>query len=282
MTYYRLLALDIDGTLVGPDNRVTPETADAVAAARAAGVSVCVATGRSHGESADIWRALRLVEPFEPMILVGGAIVSEPDTGRSLYQRAIPWPVACEFADALGRAGHVAMALVDRWRHGVDYLVTADGDHHAASKDWFSKMDVRVRRVRRLADDADRPAVLRVSAVAETDRARALADELGGVFGERLNVHAIFAPNYAVTIVEAHAPDANKMTALTYVAQQLRVPAGRIAAVGDDINDLPMIRGAGLGVAMSSAPQVVRGAADVVADDGLGAFIRRLVAGEVD
>ena len=282
MTYYRLLALDIDGTLVGPDGLVAPETLDAVAAARAAGVGICVATGRSHAESVGIWRALHLDRPFEPVILVGGAIVAEPDTARTLYQRAIPWPTACEFADALGRAGHVAMALVDRWRHGVDYLVTAGADQDAASRDWFSKMDVRVRRVGRLADGAERQEVLRISAVADPDRARALADELRVPFGEGLTVHAILAPNYGVTIVEAHAAGANKMTALKYVAQQLRVPVRRIAAVGDDINDLPMIRGAALGAAMPEAPKAVRDAADHVAAGGLGAFIRRLVAGEFD
>jgi hydroxymethylpyrimidine pyrophosphatase-like HAD family hydrolase len=243
---------------------------------------VCLATGRSHAESAGIWRQLRLEPPFEPIILVGGAIVGEPDTGRTLYQRTMPWPVACEFADALGELGHVAMVLLDAWRWGVDYLVTRAGDHDAAGRDWFSKMDVRVRRVGRLADAADRPEVLRISAVAQASRARSVAEQLQARFDGRLNVHAILAPNYRVTIVEAHAADANKMTALKYIAGGLRIASRRIAAVGDDINDLPMIRGAGLGVAMPHAPQSLLDAADRVARDGLAAFVRRLAAGRFD
>ncbi len=282
MTQYGLLALDIDGTLVGPDQIVAGDVVEALVAARAGGLRVCLATGRSHAESVGIWRQLRLEPPFEPIILVGGAIVGEPDTGRTLYQRTMPWPVACELADALGELGHVAMVLLDGWRWGVDYLVTQAGDHDAAGRDWFSKMDVRVRRVGRLADAADRPEVLRISAVMQAARARSLAEQLQARFDGRLNVHAILAPNYHVTIVEAHAADANKMTALKYVAQGLRIASRRIAAVGDDINDLPMIRGAGLGVAMLHAPQSLLDAADRVARDGLAAFVRRLAAGRFD
>jgi Cof subfamily protein (haloacid dehalogenase superfamily) len=282
MTQYGLLAVDIDGTLVGPDQAVAGDVVEALAAARAEGLRVCLATGRSHAESVGIWRQLRLQPPFEPIILVGGAVVAEPDTGRTLYQRTIPWPVACELADALGERGHVAMVLLDAWRWGVDYLVTEAGDHDAAGRDWFSKMDVRVRRVGRLADVADPPEVLRISAVPQPARARPLAEQLQGQFDGRLNVQAILAPNYHVTIVEAHAAGATKMTALRYIAQGLRMPARRLAAVGDDINDLPMIRGAGLGAAMPHAPQGLLDAADHVARGGLAPFVRELLAGRFD
>ena len=265
MAYYRLLALDIDGTLVGPDQVVPADVMAAVAAAQAGGVRVCVATGRSFGESVGIWRQLGLPAPAEPMILVGGALVAEPDSGRTIYQRAIPRELACELADALGEMGCAAMALVDGWRWGVDYVLAETGDLAAASREWFDKMDV-----------------LRVSAGAEAAEARAAAERLRGIFDGQLNIHAILAPNYGVTIVEAHSVAATKLSALKYVAQGWRVGPGRIAAVGDDINDLSMVRGVGLGVAMPAAPDVLLDAADHVAADGLAAFIRRFVAGEFD
>jgi len=282
MAYYRLLALDIDGTLVGPDQVVPADVVAAVAAAQASGVRVCVATGRSFGESVGIWRQLRLPAPAEPMVLVGGALAAEPESGRTIYQRAIPRELACELADALGEMGCAAMALVDGWRWEVDYVLAETGDLAAASREWFDKMDARVRRVPRLADAEDLPDVLRVSAVAGADEARAAAERLRGIFDGQLNVHAILAPNYGVTVVEAHSVAATKLSALKYVAQGWRVGPGRIAAVGDDINDLSMVRGVGLGVAMPAAPDVLLDAADHVAVDGLAAFIRRFVAGEFD
>ena len=116
-----------------------------------------------------------------------------------------------------------------------------------------------------------------------------MAEELSSEFAGQLNVHAILAPNYGVTIVEAHAVGADKMTALRYVAQPMRAGAGLIVAVGDDVNDMPMVRGAGLGAAMGSAPEALKAVADVIVGDGSGNgragladFIRRLVAGEYD
>jgi len=289
MTRFKLLAMDVDGTLVGPDGVVGPEIRAAVVAARAAGLAVCLATGRSYGECRSVWEQLRLEAPHEPMVTVGGAIVCQSDTGRTLYQRGIPRDAARRFGAAMNDRGHVAMALVDGWRNAVDYLVTEGGDHHAAGRDWFSKMAVRIRKVASLADAPAEMAVLRISTVAEVAEARRMAAELSSEFAGQLNVHAILAPNYGVTIVEAHAVGADKMTALRYVAQPMLAGAALIAAVGDDVNDMPMVGGAGLGAAMASAPESLKAAAAVIVGDGSGddrsglaEFIRRLAAGEYD
>lgn len=295
MTRFKLLAMDVDGTLVGPDGVVGPEIRAAVAAARSGGLAVCLATGRSYRECRRVWEQLCLQGPHEPMVTVGGALVCQSDTGRTLYHRGIPRDAARRFGAALNDRGHVAMALVDGWRHDVDYLLTESGDHRAAGRDWFSKMDVRVRKVASLADaplggpGPAEMAVLRISAVVEAAEARRMAAELSGEFAGQLNVHAILAPNYGVTIVEAHAVGADKMTALLYVAQPMRAGAGLIAAIGDDVNDMAMVSGAGLGAAMASAPESLKAAADVIVGDGggdgrqgLADFIRRLAAGEFD
>lgn len=279
---YRFLALDVDGTLIGPDNVVTRRTARAVAAAQEAGLRVCLATGRSCAETMPVWKQLPLRAPCEPMVLVGGALVSEPDTGRTLWQRTMDRATAVRFADALNELGHTAMALVDAWRHGVDYYVAAGDDMHVAARDWFSKMDVTVRRVPSLGAAAGLPDLLRISAVVEADAADALAEKLGEQFDGQLNIHAILAPNYAVTIVEAHAATVDKWQAIRYVAQAHRIPPAQIVAVGDDVNDLPAVRRAGLGVAMGGAPDRLKAAADVVAEDSLAAFIEQLIDGAFD
>jgi HAD superfamily hydrolase (TIGR01484 family) len=278
---YKLLALDVDGTLVGRDGLVPQDVVAAVAVARSAGLNVCLATGRSYVETFPIWRQLRLVEPYEPMVLIGGALVSEPNSGRSLYHKPIPADLACRLDEALAAAGHCAMAITDVWRTGVDYLLTEGADRDLAERRWFGQMNVRVRRVRRLADVENPPALLRISAVVEPPAGQVLAARLAEQFRGQLRVHCILAPNYGVTIVEAFATGADKFTGVRYVAQGLAVPASRIAAVGDDINDLPLLRGVGLGVVMPSASPPVAAAAKHVAAD-LASFIRQLAAGRFD
>ena len=278
---YTLLALDMDGTLLGPDHEVQAETAEAIRAAEAAGLGVCLATGRSYSESLDAWRSLGLRGPYWPMVLVGGALVSEAETGRTLYHKPIAAELAVDFADALEREGYSAMAIVDSWRHGVDYYLAESGNVHSAQRQWFSKMNVTVRTVRRLGDVADLPGPLRVSAVVPPNLAPDLARRLGRRFNGKLNVHSIVAPNYDVTIIEALSAGADKFTALRYVAQARRIGPGQIVAVGDDVNDITMVRGAGLGVAMPGSAGPLTDVADYRITTSLADFITRLVAGDV-
>jgi Cof subfamily protein (haloacid dehalogenase superfamily) len=279
---YNLLALDVDGTLVGPDGRVSGDVVAAITEARAAGLAVCLATGRSYAETLPIWRQLHLAPPLEPLVLIGGALVAEPDSGRTLYQRAIGRELARRLDEAFAAAGHCAMAITDPWRTGIDYYLTDGPDRDAVDLRWFAKMDVRIRRVRRLADVAELPALLRISAVVQPDPGRELAAALAAQFAGQLNVHCILAPNYGVTVVEALALGADKFTAVRYVAQAMPLPTARVAAIGDDVNDLALLRGVGLGAAMPSAPPAVLAAAKHVATGGLAGFIRDLVAGRFD
>lgn len=279
---YKLLAVDLDGTLIGADQTPLPGAIDALADAEAAGLRVCLATGRAFRETIGVWRRLRLRPPHQPLVLVGGALVAEPDTGRTLYQRTIPRELAWRCGEAFLERGHSAVAIVDAWRHGVEYYLAESADGEDVAQRWFSKMQVQVRRVRRLSDAKEMPDPLRVSALVAPDEADPLAAALASRFAGELHVQAIFLPNYGVKVVEALVPRANKWAALRYVAQGLRLGPGEIAAIGDDVNDLPMIAGAGLGAAMPHAPDAVRAAADHVASSGVAAFVRDILSGGLD
>ncbi len=281
-TKYQLLAIDVDGTLIAPDQRIRPEVVSAIEKAQAAGVRVCLATGRSYVETLPVWRQLSLMDSPEPMILIGGALVAEPTTGRTLYSRTIKQSLAGRYADALNRMGYSALAIVDAWQWGVDYYLAGSADAETVTRDWFSKMDVEIRHVDSFSDAADMPQSLRINAIVSQDSARAVADELKGQFDGQLNMHAIVAPNYGVTIVEAFAADVNKAAALTHVAEAHRIPAANIVAVGDDINDAPMLKSAGLGVAMPGGSDSAKEAADIVAADGLASFISDMLQGFFD
>lgn len=279
----RLLALDVDGTLVGPDNHVTPELAAALADAEQTGVAVCLATGRSHMETVAVWRQLPLTAPHQPMVTVGGALVVDPADARTLWQRPLDRELAWEFADAVSELGYTVMALVDPWQHGVDYYLSEGEDIDFVERNLLSRMDFRVRRLPDLRDAGEAmPRPVRISALVQPGDAEMLSARLTERFGQRMHLHPILAPNYGVTIVEAFAPDANKWTGLGYVAKQLDIGPEQVVAVGDDINDAPMLRGAGLGVAMPDATDAARGAADIVADAGLAAFIQGLLDGRFD
>ncbi len=277
----RLIAIDVDGTLVDSNQIVAPETIEALHYAQNAGVGVCIATGRSLVETMPVWKQLRLDPPYLPMVVIGGAMVCEVDTRRTLYHRPIELDVAHELDSTLGEAGFASLAFVDRWRHGTDYYLGENGDGESAMKLWFSKMNVRVRRGKSLRAMTDMPTPLRINAVAPVDKAASLAQLLRERFEGRLNIHSLLAPNYGVHVVEAFHPKADKFRAVTYIAQGLRIPASAIAAIGDDVNDIPMIANAGIGATFPTAPKEVRSRANHVITDGLGSFIRQVIDGKI-
>ncbi len=274
---YQLLALDVDGTLLDENHRIPPAVAEALARLDRAGMRICLATGRSYVETVPVWRQLDLRPPFEPMVLVGGALVAEPDTGRTLCQRTIPAQTLLEYASWMQQRGYSVLATVDPWRHGYDYH-TACGDDYAHVRDrWFAQMDVQVRTCGRFDELETAPAAIRVGSLVTDADGPALLAELEGPFADRLNLHVIHAPNYGLTVLEGFSPRADKATGLAYIAQGLRMGLGAVVAVGDDVNDLAMIRRAGLGVAMPNAKDFLKDAADRVADQGLAVVLNDLL-----
>ncbi|MCL2701044.1 MAG: Cof-type HAD-IIB family hydrolase [Phycisphaerae bacterium] len=279
MTKYKLLALDIDGTLIGRDEVVSPAVREAVGAAAAAGLKICLATGRSYVEAAPVWRQLPLSEPHEPMVLFGGALVSEVATARSLYHKTMPPDVARELSGTLSDAGFCSVVAVDPWRHGVDYFRSAGGWGHEFLHRWLGRHELTVRVSPRVDAVRDLPPALRVSAVVEPAKAPPLEAALRERFDGRLTLHTIYVPAYDFTVLEAFASGASKLAGVTYVGQPWQIGPGLVVAVGDDVNDVAMLRGAGLGVAMPQATDTVKSAARHVADQGLATFIHELLDG---
>lgn len=278
----KLLGLDVDGTLITPDQLVPSDVIEAIYDATSKGLRVCLATGRSYAETINIWKQLKFPKNVrcEPIILIGGAMISEPLTGRTVYHKPFPSQLAAKCGEILHNAGYSPMGFVDRWRCGVDYLYIPGTDDNSTKKRWFNQMlHVKIRNIESFASSPaeEIPHILRINVVVDNiEHGKRVESQLREHFAEKLNVHAILAPNYGVVILEAFANETSKWEALKYIAQGHRIGSGAIAAVGDDVNDISMIRGAALGVAVPNAKDAVKAAADIVAEDGLGDFIRNL------
>jgi hypothetical protein len=164
-----------------------------------------------------------------------------------------------------------ALLLKDAAQTGYDYLIVTPFGPDAvdeASRWWFKKMNVSTRYAPFIEDDEHPQDTLRVGVYAANTPIDALAGGVGKRFAGRASVahfQGVLLPDerrstgvQSVHIVELFDPKADKWQALRRLAQRAGVPDERIAAIGDQANDLPMIKGAGLGVAMGNAiPEVV-------------------------
>ena len=275
-----LIVLDVDGTSVGRDQIVPADLVDVLRELASQGIWITLATGRNLTETVPVWRQLDLGDRAAPLITNGGAIVSEAATQRTLYQKSIAPAMAREFSEALSARGLSTAANVDRWRSDFDILAVPSDNYVRTKSCWFDRMDKLVIREMAELDTSspNSPDVLRINAVLPEQDGDAITQELAQEFAGRLDIHAINAPNYGVFFLEAFAPGSNKWAAVQYIAQGLRLGPAAICTAGDDINDLPMIVGAGMGLAMPTAPDSVKTAANATVETTLADALRPWVA----
>ena len=274
---YRMIAIDLDGTLLSPDGTVSQASKDAVHRVLKAGIRVCFATGRNWTESQSI---LRSVAHFDMAVFVGGAMVIDTRTGRTLHRTAMHPNLAREVCQVLETLGHAALALQDTSAAGVDYLATADVQLNEATRSWMAVTAAKVHRIRELARYSHEHTI-RVGICAASDEVDRVQELLRQRFGDRILCQILYVPAYAVQVLEVFDPAVSKWQGVMCVAERHGIAPDQIVAIGDDINDMPMVAGAGLGVAMGNAkPQVQAAAKRVIKsnrEDGLAEFLNELV-----
>ena len=273
---YRLVAIDLDGTLLSPTGLVTARVKDAVDRALSAGLRICFATGRNWTESRAIIDA---IGHRDAAVFVGGAVVIDTRTGATLHRTMMHPELARESCQCLEVMGHSVCALQDTEHRGVDYLVSGDVELNGALRQWMKITAATVHRVTSLADHLHEHTIrvgIVASAIAVAEAKRQVIEQLG----DRVVVHSLFVPAYEVEVMEIFDQAVNKWQGLLYVAGMHGIEPGQIIAVGDDVNDIAMIKGAGLGVAMGNARPDVLAVADRVigsnADEGLAEFLDEL------
>lgn len=274
-----MIAIDFDGTLLNPQGIVTPRTKAAVHRAVADGFRVCFATGRNWTESQGV---LESVAHYDTAVFVGGAMVVDTRQRVTVQRTLMDQILAADVCGFLEALGHTALALQDTHSAGgVDYLASDGRPLNVETSGWMQAMRARLMRVPDLAAHRHEHTI-RVGIVAEAKKTAEAIAALNDHFAERIMVHSIQVPGCDVEVMEIFDPAVNKWQGLLQVAQRHGIDPDEIIAIGDEINDIPMIRNAGLGVAMGNARAAVRGAAKKVigsnADDGLAEFLEELVS----
>ncbi len=277
MPRYRLLALDIDGTLVNSDHALTDPTRLAVLRAKQAGLEVVLATGRRYS------RTLPLVEPLRlhvPLVTASGALIKDPLDHRTLFVAEFPPQVLVAWLGITQAAGYAAVLYADSFALGFDYYLAG---FDVAQPELAEFLSLNAGCERLWPDLHARPPAGIFAGFAMGTREQMLALEalLNERLGEHLSIHVLRSPRYRGFMCEIAPVGVSKWSGIRHLADQWGIGAAEICAVGDDVNDLPMIEGAGLGIAMGNAVDAVKAAADRVApcnnSNGLVEVVRWLL-----
>ena len=284
---YDLLVIDLDGTLLARDGSVSAANRQAIDRARTAGIQVIIATGRALAESRE---AIRDLGHEGLVVAAGGSLLCDAATGRTLDRRVMPRQVVLEITERLLGDNHRALILKDNHATGYDYLTVGNDELDPASKWWFDRLDIGVRHVDAATDDLHPHDSVRVGAVACERRLAPLAQALRQELGDRCclqhwsAVTASHAIGSSTHLLEVFTSNVNKWTMIEDYCRRNDIDRHRVAAIGDGLNDVELVRDAGLGIAMANAGPEVLAHADRITDDhesdGVATAIERILCGE--
>lgn len=274
---YKLIAIDLDGTLLSPTGEVTPRAKAAVHGCLSAGMLVVFATGRHWIESRTV---LEAIEHYDSAVLVGGAIVMDTKQQVTLHRTLMDPQLARDLSSVIERLGHAVLATQDHAAAGCDYVLSADVPADPETWRWMESCGSKVKRVSKLAD-FDHAHTIRISVVAVANELSRVEDAINAQFGERIFYHRIVVSHAGRDLIEIFDPSVNKWEGILAVAKKHGIEPHQVIAIGDDMNDVHMIQHAGLGVAMGNArPEIKAIAKRVIGanhDEGLAEFLEELV-----
>jgi HAD superfamily hydrolase (TIGR01484 family) len=283
---YDLLVIDLDGTLLAPDGSVSRENVAAVERAQRAGIEIMIATGRALVES---HAALEAIDHDGLVVAAGGSMLCDAATGSTLERTVLEWDLVVAVTEALVHHDHKVLLLKDASVTGYDYLAVGPGELDPASRWWFETLPVRVRFAHSIEDDPHEDETVRMGAVATEAELAPLARALEAELGDRAFLQhwpAVTASGVlgaATHLLEVFTPDVSKWTMVAKHCQGRGIPRERVAAIGDGLNDVQIVREAGLGVAMGNADPRVAAVADRTTSandaDGVALAIDRIVEG---
>ncbi len=269
-----LIAIDLDGTFLDPRGEVSVKTREAVKAVLARGIRVAIATGRTWWESRAVIEVAGLSGPG---VFAGGAVVNDTKDGRTLAKTTIDPQTASAICQIVESAGYPAMVFRDTNGSGAEFVVSDGIPVPPSLSEWWSyhRSDIVLRTD--LGTPQGHPGTLRVTTAATPEAITEVGSQLRKRLADRCYWHTIRVPAYGVEVLEVFHPAVNKWHGIVQLAALLGIDAGRVVAIGDDVNDLAMLENAMLGVAMGNARPEVKSIADATirsnAEDGLAELL---------
>lgn len=245
---FRLLALDIDGTLLGSNKGVSPRTHAAISAARARGVHLVLVTGRRYPA------ARRVAESLGggvPLVLHNGALIVE--AGSVLRCRPLARAAAAS-AVRLGRTqGADAVVHVGQQGEGRLLIERVSPDNKLLV-DYLERSGSDVVRVDDLLTAlwaGEDP--MQVMFAGPQSAMDALLPPLRGALGDGASLERTTYPHYGVGIIDVLHAGVGKAEALAFLQVRWGLTQSETLAIGDNWNDREMLECAGLGLVMGNA-----------------------------
>lgn len=273
MRKIELLVADLDGTLLDSNAQVSDRVLDALDRLARSSIRFVPATGRRFPRAQPIFEMMRY---DGTAIVSGGAVIKEVGSGRTLRIAEFPRDCLRAMLDVLRQIGHFPILLADTADQGFDYYVPTDDFPTTEMAGYFAENSHRARIDPQMMENPP-PGVFTGYLMGSREQMEQVAAALHSQLDGRFHTHVLTSPSYEGWLCELIPLGGSKWDAVEWLTRQWGISSDRVCAVGDDVNDLTMIRAAGLGIAMENGREELKSAADRIApsndEDGLAEVI---------
>lgn len=256
---YKLIAIDLDGTLLNDEKIIPKENLETIKTLIDLGYEIVIATGRRY------WSAKKLTKDIgrDMTILANnGSIVRQTKDDNTIatkylkdYKRLI---------EAGKKRGLSSIVHVDDYYEGYDFIIEKDGLHKGYNN-YISEDENRYRKI----EDFSNMDEEKILAIVYAGNKKDMEDfylELNQNYPGQYNSHVVGNIQLAEALLEILNLEACKWLSLLDYAKAKGIDSSEIIAIGDDNNDLQMIKESGCGIAMKNANDSVKKVADIITE----------------
>ncbi len=265
---YKVLVLDIDGTVTNSKKEITKKTKEAILNIQKKGIIVVLASGRPTAGIKALAQKLNLAEYGGYILSYNGANIIQCETGKSIYQQVLPKDIIGDLYEA---AITNSVGIISY--EGDDVIAGTEIDEYMIKEANLNQ--IQIRKVDNFSEYITFD-VSKCLMTAPGDYLATVELKMNEQFGHILNIFR--SEPYFLEIMPQNI---DKAYSLSKLLEHLGLTKEQMICCGDGYNDLTMIQYAGLGVAMANAQEVVKNAADYITlsndEDGIVHIIEKFI-----
>lgn len=265
---YKLLVLDLDGTLTNSKKEITPYTREMLIKAQEKGVRVVLASGRPTYGIVPLAEELQLAQYGGYILSYNGGTIINWETKEEIHSSTLDMNMIAPAYDMASRHGMQILSYIDQ-----DIITEGPEDKYVQYEAFLTKMPVR--KVDSFCETINQP-VPKCLIVGDAEELVLLEKKMQDKYGDYMNIYRSEA-----FFLELNPLSIDKANSLKKLLAHLNLTKEEMIACGDGFNDLSMVDLAGLGVAMENAKQEVKDVANYITrsneEDGVAHVVEKFI-----
>lgn len=257
---YKLVAIDLDGTLLNDRSEISEKDIDTIERLKENGYKVLFASGRRYYS---VKKVLSSIKGEKTIIANNGNIIRRTKNDQTVYSNYLSYSHVKPAISDGKKMGLHPVIHIDGFKKNIDMVIELDKD----AEEYHAYLDGK-SRIKKLDRFSLMPKmkILSVVYLGNRQELKKFADYINETYENAYKTYLMINVESADALLEICSFDVSKWTSILRYAKNYDIKSEDIVVIGDDNNDVEMIKNAGLGIAMKNGTEEVRKVADVITE----------------